>query len=84
MLPEIIVFAVFKIHVIFFSRVVTVKCMDWSSSSREIALSTVMGSLVLMFGNSFVFGVVTVLFTIGIVSSGEIKSGPGWLKNSFD
>ena len=27
----------------------TVKCIDWTSSSREIALSTVMGSLVLMF-----------------------------------
>ena len=38
--------------------VVTVKCMDWTSSSREIALLTVMGSWALMFENSFIFDVV--------------------------
>ena len=48
--------------------VVTVKYMHLTSSSREIALSTVMGSWVLMFENAFVFDVVTVLFTIGVVS----------------
>ena len=57
--------------------VVTVECMDWTSSSREIALSTVIGSWVLKFENYFVFDVVTVLFTIGVVSSGETRSCPG-------
>ena len=51
--------------------------MNWTSSSREIALSTVMCLWVLMFENSFVFDVVTVLFTIGVVSSGETRSCPG-------
>ena len=57
--------------------VVTVKCMDWTSSSRELALSAVMGSWVLMFESSFVFDVVTVLFPIGVVLSGETRSSPG-------
>ena len=57
--------------------VVTVKYMHLTSSSREIALSTVMGSWVLMFENAFVFDVVTVLFTIGVVSWGETRSCPG-------
>ena len=57
--------------------VATVKCMDWTLPSREIALSTVRGLLVLMFETFFVFDVVTVLFTIGVVSSGETGSGPG-------
>ena len=43
-----------------------------------------MGSLVLMFGHFFVFDVVTVLFTIGVVSSGETRSGPGWSENRLD
>ena len=64
--------------------VVTLKCMDWTSSSREIALSTVMGSLVLIFENSFVFDVVTVLFTIGAVSSRENRSSPGWFEIRSD
>ena len=33
-----------------------------------------------MFENSFVFDVVTVL-TIGVVSSGETRSCPGWFEN---
>ena len=53
-------------------------------SSRKIALSTVMGSLVLMFENCVVFDVVTALFTIGVVSSGETRSGPGWFENRLD
>ena len=57
--------------------VVTVECMDWTSSSREIALLTEIGSWVLKFENYFVFDVVTVLFTIGVVSSGETRSCPG-------
>ena len=46
--------------------------MDWTSSWREIALSTVMGSWVLMFENAFAFDVV--------VSSGETRSCPGWFE----
>ena len=42
------------------------------------------GSWVLMFGNSFVFHAVTVLFTIGVVSSGETRSCPGWFENRLD
>ena len=58
--------------------------MDWTSSSREIALSTVMCSLVLMFKNSFVFDVVTVLFTIGVLSSGENRSSSDWFEIRLD
>ena len=54
--------------------VVTVKCMDWTLSWRETTLSTVMGSWVSMFENSFVFDAVAALFTIGVVSSGETRS----------
>ena len=43
-----------------------------------------MGSLVLMFEHFFVFDVVTVLFTIGFVSSGETRPGPGWFKNRLN
>ena len=64
--------------------VVMVKCIDWTSSSREITVSKVMGSLVLMFEHFFVFDVVTVLFTIGFVSSGETRPGPGWFKNRLN
>ena len=53
--------------------IVTVNCVDWTSTLIEVALSTVRDSLVLMFGNSFVFEVVTVLFTSGVVSSGETR-----------
>ena len=38
-----------------------------------IALSIVLGSWVLMIENSFVFDVVTVLFTIGVVLLGETR-----------
>ena len=58
--------------------------MDWTSSSREIALSTVMGSLVLMFENSFELDVVTVLFTTAVVSSGENRSSPDWFEIRLD
>ena len=63
--------------------VATVKCMD--SFSREKALSTVMGSLMLIFENSIA---VTVLFTFGVVSSGEtnhVQVGLeiGWNKNQI-
>ena len=68
----------------FLAGVVTVKCMDWTSSSREIALLTVMGSLVLVFENSFVFDVVTVLFTTAVVSSCENRSSPDWFETSLD
>ena len=34
-----------------------------------------------MFEDSFVFDVVTVLITIGVVSSGETRSCPGLFKN---
>ena len=61
--------------------VVTVKCMDWTSSSREIALSTVVGSWLLMFEKIFVFDVATVLFTIGVVSSSETRSCPSWFEH---
>ena len=64
--------------------VVTVKCMDWTPSSREIALSTVMSSLVLVFENSFVFDIVAVLFTIGVVSSGVNRSSPDWFEIKLD
>ena len=60
-----------------FAGVVTAEYMNWTSSSREIALSTVMCLWVLMFENSFVIDVVKVLFTIGVVSSGETGSCPG-------
>ena len=59
--------------------VATVKCMDWTPSSRELALSTVMGSLMLMFEIFLVFDVITVLFMIGIVAS-----GPCWFENRLD
>ena len=39
------------------------------------------GSWFLMFEDSFVSDVVKVLITIGVVSSGEIRSCPGLFKN---
>ena len=51
--------------------------MDWTSLSREIALSTVRGSLALMFENCFVFAVVIVLLTSGVVSLSKTRSGSG-------
>ena len=47
--------------------VVMVKCVDWTSSSREIALSAVRCSLVLMFENSLVFDVVTNLYELSCI-----------------
>ena len=43
-----------------------------------------MGSLVLVFENSFAFDVVTVLFTTAVVSSGENKSSPDWFEIRLD
>ena len=37
-----------------------------------------------MFENSVLFDVVTVLFTIGVLSSGETRSCPGWFENLLD
>ena len=60
-----------------FAGVVTVEYMNWTLSSREIALSTIMCSWVLIIENSFVLDVVIVLFTIGVLSPGETRSCPG-------
>lgn len=57
--------------------------MDWTSLSREIALSTVRGSLALMFENCFVFAVVIVLLTSGVVSLSKTRSGSGWFENKL-
>ena len=37
-----------------------------------------------MFEKIFVFDVVTAMFTIGDVLSGESRSGPGWFENRLD
>ena len=57
--------------------------MDWTSLSREIALSTVIGSLALMFENCFVFAIVMVLLTSRVVSFSETRSGSGWFENKL-
>ena len=46
----------------------TVKCIDWASSSREIALSTVENSLVLTFKNLLIFDVVTVTYELSCIA----------------
>ena len=38
--------------------------MDWTPSLIDIALSTVRGSLVLMFKDCFLFGVVAVIYEV--------------------
>ena len=45
----------------------TVKCIDWASSSSEIALSTVENSLVLTFKNLLIFDVVTVTYELSCI-----------------
>lgn len=39
--------------------------------------------MALMFENCLVFFVVTVLFTSGVVSLSEIRSGSGWFENKL-
>ena len=42
------------------------------------------GLIGVMFENFFVFDVVTAIFTIGDILSGESRSGPGWFENRLD